>query len=271
MKVQRLSRYDMVAQFVYDGTFEGFLTGVFDFYERKPLVVKFVKEEEANHSFFDEMHRVYTEEKKADRVWKGIQKKIGHSVAQSIYRAFLSERPDVERILLNVIRKGFNGQDIAKNFGDVDVLRLHQLVKMVGREKHRMDAFVRFRLTRDQVYFATIEPDFNTLPLNAIHFKNRYADQKWLIYDLCRGYGVFYDKQDISYVQLEISKDINSSLAAPFYFTEDEMQFQELWQNYFKSTNIPSRKNMRLHLQHVPRRYWKYLSEKQPDDLSLGG
>ena len=253
----------MLEQYIYDGTFEGYLSAIFDFYDLKPTVIQIVKKEIATDNFFDDTHTVYTDDKKADRVWKGIQTKIGARAGTAIYKAFLSEQEGVERILLHLIRKGFNGFDIMGDFSDPYVLRLSQLVKMVGREKHRMDAFVRFRLTKDQVYFATVEPDFNTLPLNAIHFKNRYQDQKWLIYDTCRNYGVYYDKEKLDYVHLEISRDINTSLAAPFYFTHDEMHYQDLWKNYFKSTNIPSRKNMRLHLQHVPRRYWKYLSEKQ--------
>lgn len=253
----------MLEQYIYDGTFEGFLTCVFDYYDRKSFVVKMVTEKIANPDFFCDEHKVYTEQKKADRVWKGIQSKIGKKGSDWIYKAFLSENVDRERILLSLIRKGFKGHKITEDFADPEVLRLSQLVKMVGREKHRMDAFVRFKLTKDNVYFATIEPDFDVLPLNAIHFKKRYADQKWLIYDMSRKYGVYYDLKDTSYVELGISKDINSSLAAPLYFTHDEMHYQDLWKNYFKSTNIPSRKNMRLHLQHVPKRYWKYLSEKQ--------
>lgn len=254
----------MIDQYIYDGTFEGFLSAVFEVYERKPLVVKIVSERIATENFFDEEHTIYTDQVKADRVWKGIQTKIGKKAGDWIYRAFLSEKPDRERVLLRIIKKGFLGHRVTEDYADVDVLRLSNLVKMVRREKHRMDAFVRFKLTKDNVYFAEIEPDFDTLPLNAIHFKNRYADQKWLIYDRCRHYGVYYDLHKISYVKLEVSKDINTSEAAPFYFTHDEMHYQDLWKNYFKSTNIPSRKNMRLHLQHVPRRYWKYLSEKQP-------
>jgi probable DNA metabolism protein len=48
------------------------------------------------------------------------------------------------------------------------------------------------------------------------------------------------------------------------FFADEEFQFQELWQNYFESTNITERKNIKLHVRHVPKRYWKYLSEKQP-------
>ncbi|MES2689093.1 MAG: DUF4130 domain-containing protein, partial [Bacteroidota bacterium] len=43
---------------------------------------------------------------------------------------------------------------------------------------------------------------------------------------------------------------------------EHEEWYRQLWAGYFKHTNIPSRKNIKLHLQHVPKRYWKYLPEK---------
>ena len=150
------------------------------------------------------------------------------------------------------------------NYADKDVLEISKIVKMVRREKHRMDAFVRFRETKEGLYFATIEPDFNVLPLNATHFKNRYADQKWLIYDLKRKYGLFYDLHTVETVQLDLAADVHLESKSNLFFSEKEQQFEVLWQNYFKSTNIKGRKNMKLHLQHVPRRYWKYLSEKQP-------
>ena len=43
-----------------------------------------------------------------------------------------------------------------------------------------------------------------------------------------------------------------------------EAKWYQHWldKNYFKSTNIVARKNTKLHTQHVPKRYWKYLTEK---------
>ncbi|MCB0469000.1 MAG: TIGR03915 family putative DNA repair protein, partial [Aequorivita sp.] len=140
---------------------------------------------------------------------------------------------------------------------------IDKVAKKVDREKHRMDAFVRFKLTKDDIYFASIEPDFNVLPLNADHFKKRYADQKWLIYDLKRKYGIYYNLQNVAIVELEISSNTNNTSNASTYFTLDEINFQQLWGIYFKNSNIPSRKNMRLHIKHIPKRYWKYLPEKK--------
>ena len=42
---------------------------------------------------------------------------------------------------------------------------------------------------------------------------------------------------------------------------EGEASYQGLWQQYVKATTIRERLNPKLQLQHMPRRYWKYLPE----------
>ncbi|MFC4634040.1 TIGR03915 family putative DNA repair protein [Dokdonia ponticola] len=253
-----------MAIFRYDSTFEGFLTCIFDFYEQKPTTLFIVPQHHNALSFFDTPEDISTDPKKAQRVWEGIQQKGGREATTAIYRAFLSEIEGIENTLLSYSIKCFKEGLSITNYADPDVLRISKVVKMVGREKHRMDAFVRFRETKDGIYFATIAPDFNVLPLNSNHFKKRYADQKWLIYDLKRKYGIYYNLQTVETIELQLSSDINIVSKTAIYFTEEELQYEALWQNYFNSTNIASRKNMRLHVQHVPKRYWKYLSEKRP-------
>ncbi|MFD0860941.1 TIGR03915 family putative DNA repair protein [Sungkyunkwania multivorans] len=249
----------------YDGTFDGFLSAVFDIYEQRLGAVSIQPKLRSTETFFDETIEVMTEERKAIRVWRGISKKCSSRGRSNCYRAFLSELPGIENKLLHFIRRSLaEKQQIDQDFADPIILDIAKTVKMVGREKHRMDAFIRFRRTKDDIYFATIAPDFNVLPLNIAHFKNRYADQKWLIYDLKRNYGAYYDLKTVEQVTLEVA-DKNALITTKLdVFTEDELAFQELWKNYFKSTNIPSRKNNKLHLQHVPKRYWRYLSEKSP-------
>ena len=178
----------------------------------------------------------------------------------------MSEKEGVENIMLDAIRYILSSNvNSDKDYSHPLVLQMAQIAKMVGREKHRMEAFVRFKLTKDHIYFANIEPDFNVLPLIIKHFKSRYADQKWLIYDIKRAYGIYYDLENAEIMNIELPSGFNFSKTDSDYFSEEEFEFQKLWQDYFKSTNIESRKNMKLHTRHVPKRYWKYLSEKQPD------
>jgi probable DNA metabolism protein len=44
---------------------------------------------------------------------------------------------------------------------------------------------------------------------------------------------------------------------------EKEELYQHLWQQYFSTLNIAARKNLKLHIQHMPKRYWRYLVEKK--------
>ncbi|GAK90081.1 hypothetical protein JCM19297_2093 [Nonlabens ulvanivorans] len=138
-----------------------------------------------------------------------------------------------------------------------------------------MEAFVRFHLIDEKTYYANIEPDFNVLPLIIKHFKTRYADQNWIIYDLSRNYGISYNQNEVQevYIEFKIPKgqrgilntknnSNQNSMMLKTDFQETENNYRDLWNQYFKSTNIKSRKNIKLHLQHVPKRYWKYLSEK---------
>lgn len=249
---------------IYDGTFDGFLSTVFHVFEHKLKSVNIQNEFLVQQGLFSEVEKVITDKQKANRVWKGLSSKLSAQGKYQLYYAFLSEQSGVEAILLDYIRYAFSkATPVDKDYTYPSVLKVAQIAKSVGREKHRMEAFVRFKLTKDNIYFANIEPDFNVLPLIEKHFKRRYADQKWVVYDIKRAYGLFYDLEKVEIVNMDFPDNFDFSKTDNDFFTTQEFEFQKLWQDYFKATNIASRKNMKLHIRHVPKRYWKYLSEKQ--------
>ena len=249
---------------VYDGSFDGFLSCVFKIYDEKINDATIEKKHQFQQQIFGTHEHVITESAKAKRVWQGLSKKLSGHGKRKLFYAFLSEVEGVENTLLDAIKHIFqSSKNVESDVAHPSILKLTQLTKSVGREKHRMEAFVRFRLTKDDIYFATIEPDFNVVPLILKHFKSRYADQKWVIYDTRRHYGIYYNLEDVDYINFDFKKTSELLKTSTEYFKDEELVYQELWKNYFKSTNIASRKNMKLHTQHVPKRYWKYLSEKQ--------
>jgi hypothetical protein len=99
------------------------------------------------------------------------------------------------------------------------------------------------------------------LPLILNHFKNRYQDQKWMIFDLKRNYGIFYDLETADFFYPEEHQILQLRNPKNLYHDE-EKKYQKLWQRYFFKTNIVERKNIKLHIQWLPKRYWKYLTEK---------
>lgn len=247
----------------YDSTFEGFLTAVFEIYEFKYVQPKIIKKLNIQQNLFAEAIEIISDDKKADRVIKKLEKQIDADGIRCLLYSFLSEIEAIEDDLYQVIDYAVQNptQNILKNFANEAVLKIIKLTKSVGREKHRMEAFIRFELLKDGIYFAKIDPDFDVLTLITPHFKNRYQDQQWIIYDLRRKYGVFYDLKATTIVTLDL--DINLMHKNEEVFAESEINYQKLWIEYFDHTNIKERKNTKLHVQHVPKRYWKYLTEKR--------
>ena len=83
----------------------------------------------------------------------------------------------------------------------------------MNKEKHHIQQFVRFNSIQnpandidEKIYFAVIEPIYNALPLTTRFFKDRYADQKWAIYDEKRQYGYFYNLEKLEQISLNEKK-----------------------------------------------------------------
>ena len=248
---------------VYDGSFEGFLTAIFEVYEYKfpePTLTAM----NGAIPLFGQQHTVHTSPEKAERVLKKLRTHLSASVCKKIYEAHLSEQEGIADVLLRFIQYGLKlGRSACDDFSHEAVLTLHQTLKKVHRERHRMEAFIRFQQSADGLFFATVEPDFDVLPLISTHFAKRYADQRWLIFDNKRKYGILYDLKEVYVVEQSPADKTGNALSLAISLHEEEKKFQVLWQQYFKSVNIKERKNTALHVKHMPKRYWRYLTEKQ--------
>lgn len=250
-------------QIVYDGSFEGLLTAIFQIYIHKIEMVSIMRAGDDTINLFDEKIIIHTDENESERVFTGLEKWLNKSAISKLVKVYLSELRGSEDLILRFVQKTFKcKKNMMGDFSDPDVLAISKIIKSVHRERHRMEAFVRFKLTKDHIYWANVEPDFNVLPLVMTHFKKRYADQKWIIYDIKREYGIYYDLDKIETVEFDFNDPFNPLNTSDEIFDTEEKNFQKLWRTYFDSSNIKSRKNTKLHVQHVPKRYWKYLIEK---------
>ena len=62
--------------FLYDKTFEGLLTSVFEAYSRRIFPDTLLLEGEPLPLFYDEIFTVITDEEKSGRVWRGLQEAV---------------------------------------------------------------------------------------------------------------------------------------------------------------------------------------------------
>jgi probable DNA metabolism protein len=249
--------------FIYDGTFEGLLTCVFEAFDKKQFPQQIYKQEVS--ILFTENYQVVTDEQKANRVVAGLRKKISKSAVQMLFTCWLSEMEGIEILLFNYICKAFRApKSLELNFADPDVLELSKIYRKVQREAERMRQFVRFQKTADDFYFAAIKPIYDVLPMVAYHFEDRFADQQWVIYDIKRKQALYYNLKKTEIITIEDVKiDFQTGKLHREALAEEELHFQSGWRQYLRSISIKERKNLRLQRQFMPKRFWNYLTEKQ--------
>lgn len=250
----------------FDNSFEGILTALFDAYSRKRFPDRLLGSQEMPPLFYEELYCVHTDMEKAERVWKAIQKKLSRTAVNWVIKCWLSEEEGTGDLLFHFLHKVVAAsRSIETNFTDPHVAAVMQLGKKVGGEQLRVMQFMRFQKTADGIYWGAMEPIYNVLPLTVIHFRDRFSDQPWIIYDNRRQYGYYYNLKEIDEITF-------SSPSAPLlqahrldeeWLDKDEKLFQELWKSYFNSICIRERLNPVKHKKDMPVRYWKYLTEKQ--------
>ncbi len=134
---------------------------------------------------------------------------------------------------------------------------------MVSRKKNQMEAFMKFKLSPDGVHFIIVEPEFDIVPLVSKHFRSNYSDRQWIIYDIKRNYGLYFNLHTMQLMSLD-SKDIMSN-ARPL---NNQIQTRaigviELWNTYFANNSIKSLISNKLHTHQLPKRRRKYQQDKE--------
>ena len=241
--------------YIYDGSFDGLLTCISQaFYsDIKPSAI--LRQEDYIPSFIMEKIDILTDSVKAEKVYLAIEKKICKESLKRVFYAYLSELPESGIIILKYLQIGFKiGKDIDLNLADEDVLNIDKIFRRVGKERHRLTGLLRFKKIQEDILYAKIEPDFNIAALLAPHFKDRLRNENFIIHDIKRNIGVFYNKKEW------LVRDIEKR--DPFLIKEEEGIYEDLWKTYFKAISIERKENPKLQKSNMPMRYWKYLTEK---------
>ncbi|MCF0222693.1 MAG: TIGR03915 family putative DNA repair protein [Fibrobacter sp.] len=248
----------------YDSTFDGFLSVVFEIY-RQRLDVGEIKANRLKNQSLDLFYQPFWIETNLDcarRIKRAIVNAASEDVLNLLDVAFRSESPDVEMNILSYLRKLFAGIDpnYGKNPTSDEMLPLLQTAQAVRREAGDMLGMVRFTKLEDGTYFSEISPKYDILALMAPHFRGRFANERWAIYDSSRNYGMYYDGRGIMEISIPDVKAVTAGLP-PDAITQ-------LWKDFYKAIAIKERENPRLLKRCLPVRYWKHLPEREASPVS---
>jgi probable DNA metabolism protein len=242
----------------YDDTFEGLLTAVFEAYSQKEDPEILSGRGGVQLSLDGLSRSIRTDPEKAERVWRGVERRMSVHALQLFYTAWLGESPEVPTLVLHAIRGGMRrGADILGNFQDSRIQRLNELYRKVNKEVHFFTGTLRFRLSPSGVLYAGYEPDGNITELLAPHFVERFSCEQFLIHDLKRGNCAVFDGR-------ETTLTVAPPDARP-PVPDGEDDFERLWRHYYRAIAVEGRTNNPLRRRFLPARYWKHLTELQPD------
>lgn len=240
--------------YIYDGTFEGLLTSIYEAYYRHENPDDIIPMDRLENNFLYQRYIIKTDPNKARKVYKSIQEKISEEALKRVFYAYLSELAGSGGAILNYLRIGFKiGKDIDNNLAHDAVFTMDKINLKVSGERHAILGLLRFRMLENNILYASFEPQYNITGLIAPHFANRLANENWVIHDIKRNIAALYNKKEwiISEFNLEDNLIIH----------EEEEDYQEMWRSYYKHISIASRKNLRLKKNNMPMKYWKHLVE----------
>lgn len=240
--------------YLYDGSFESFLTALALALERGGEGCAVAREGAAEEDLFTEFVRSGTDPSKAAAMRAFFGR---HGSGQSWYHvryAFLSEVAGAETAVLAYARllpeKGRGADDM---LADDRVKKVHGLSASVAGEAHMFKGFVRFQELADRTLYAKIEPDHNVLPLLTGHFRARLENFDWVIHDARRGKAALYFGGRLIYAPLTRERALE--------FAGKEAEVQALWKHFFRTAAIKERVNPELQRRNVPLKYRRHLTE----------
>ena len=244
--------------YIYDKTFEGFLTCVYHHYYTEKANAIF-PDGKYQFDILNKQMLVETDEEKANIVYEAIANKISSYDVGRIYKVFRTNEKEKEIKLLRYIKYGFKmGSCVGMIHGHPVVNDVLKAEQRLGMEIHRLYGLIRFASVKsidsqNQIMYSPIEPDNDVVEFLASHFVDRFKNEPFIIHDKKRGKALFSYQKQWSISEFSSDKILEN--------TNEEDEYQRLWQRYFDIIAIKERTNPKCQKNFMPVRYWKNLTE----------
>ena len=238
--------------FVYDGSFDGFLCCVYEYYYSDFNPVDIICEDDIDASFY-QFVTIETDDVKAERVKTALKNTITADGLIFLQECMLCYGKDKEYHMFRYAVKSFEKKtDMRRFVNDEDSCWLMGANRHLKREKHLYLGLVRFYKAND-VYISVIRPKNKIIPMLAHHFIQRFANQNFMIYDANNGQALLYDTKQAVIVEAD-------SIELP-EMDEDEKNMQKLWKLFYDTISIEERYNPKCRMNFMPKRTWDLLPE----------
>lgn len=212
---------------------------------------------------------------RARAIWRNAAAQ-GYSSALTIcFEAFCSDTKDKEdpigrmlcALILEACSSGHNGSTtehrriaVLDDLADPDMLFISRAATRTRNQAQKIMGLVRFSELEDGLWYASIHPDCDVLPLIGGHFALRFPNMRFMIHDLRRSSAIVHEC-GVPWRIIDGVSLPGAAGALELPATECEATVREQWRTYFSSIAIGARKNLQLQKKFMPKKYWDTLPE----------
>ncbi len=254
---------DTDLEYIYDGTFEGFLCCIYASYVRREIP-KYIYVEEGLPLLGETATWIPTEWEKAQSVYRSLSQKIGMEAQDIVKDVFLTRLPDKEMTLFRYIRLGYwmgrrilfeGGTEERNAYGralvadsDEDLVsRVLTASRNYRAEVKNIEGNLRFRSFPD-VMISCITPRNLVLPGLAEHFEKRLGDTNFLLYDKTNQMAAVHREEGTMVTRMK-------NMQLPVLYDERNV-YENLWKPCYENIHIETPMNQRYALNEMRKRLW---------------
>ena len=245
----------------FDGTIDGIFSCIYQSFTNKEIP-DCITADDVQLSLTGTIRFIETDYENNKRVITALYNYIGINALSDIKYAFRSGSKSKYESIFRYLRKTFEyRKNISGKFSEEAVMDFYDTIKKVGNEVHRFKGFIRFNECANGIYYAHFSPDNDIVDLLLPHFMVRFKNLPFVLHDVKRNIVAMYCNGE--------SKVIQATQTLYVQLSNDELEFQNLWQTYYDNISIPERKNIKLMNSFLPIKYHAHLTEKTANAVHL--
>ncbi|NNK11991.1 MAG: DUF4130 domain-containing protein [Flavobacteriaceae bacterium] len=188
--------------YFYDGSFNGFLTLLFEVQYHGLRPEEIYKLNEQQEALFPQPNFIATRLKDAKSFWNTLRSR-NYSALKTLYFAFLSEEINIEiklyHFFLTWQKLKSKERSLPSELNDKEV---YHLATSVEKEKRAVELRLAHSDFPGTSLVKHIKPKYNVLPLISRYFRTRFREEDWLICDLKRNYGLQHRNGSLTFIQI---------------------------------------------------------------------
>lgn len=209
---------------------------------------------------FAEDVRIRPDPARAVKVMRTLERRFGEEDYLRICTALASTDNEKAQAVYRTVVKGLDERcargHLFDNLTDRYVMQTFSIARKAGREIGHLREFLRFQELENGILFAKIGPECNVLTFLMPHFADRLPIENFVIYDSTRNlFGIHPARQRWYLFSGEDEKE------PELRFSEEEMQYQELFRHFCRTVSIKERENRELQRNMLPLRFREYMIE----------